>query len=130
MESRFTCSLCHSFAALDYLSVLRHIRSVHSWEPHFNITCGIDGCVRTYRSFRCYKAHIFTKHSHFVSQPVNTTDIEEPTIHDDLSLENSGTYESAATVQDTPIVRPKLYNRAIYAVIKTQRRETVTAGYH
>ena len=91
--------------------MLHHIGSVHAWKPHFNITCGIDGCVSTYRSFRCYKTHIY---GHFVSQPDNTIDIdiEEPSIHDDLNQESSSTDESAL-VQDTPIVRPKLYNRAM-----------------
>lgn len=30
MESRFNCSICHSFASLDYASVVRHIGSLQA----------------------------------------------------------------------------------------------------
>ena len=63
MDSRFSCSICNSFASLDYASVIRHIGSVHAWEPQFRITYGIEGCIRTYTSYRRYREHIINKHS-------------------------------------------------------------------
>ena len=68
MDSRFSCSICNSFASLDYASVIRHIGSVHAWDPRFRITCGIEGCVRTYTSYRCYREHIINKHSELLRE--------------------------------------------------------------
>jgi len=57
-----------------------------------------------------------------VPQPDNTTDFEGPSILDDFSQGNSNTDESAL-VQDSPIVRPKLYNRAMLLLkLKEERR--------
>ena len=82
MELRFNCSICHSFASLDYASVVRHIGSVHAWEPQFRVTRGIDGCIRTYTSYRRYRDHIVNKHSELLSdQRVNTEDTHESSSH-------------------------------------------------
>ena len=39
--------------------MLGHIGVVHSWEPDFKISCGINGCPKVYAS---YRKHILKKH--------------------------------------------------------------------
>ena len=63
--SRYTCPKCHRFSAPSFPSVMRHIGSVHSWKPNFSITCGIDGCPRTYTSYRYFRRHVCKQHSRY-----------------------------------------------------------------
>ena len=60
---RFTCTICRSYASPNPRGVLRHIGSVHSYEPDFKVTCGIGGCPRTYVNFRSFQKHIRRMHT-------------------------------------------------------------------
>lgn len=44
--NRYIRPICHTFAVRSFSSVWKYIGSVHSWEPNFNITCGIEGCPK------------------------------------------------------------------------------------
>ena len=68
LSEKYVCCVCHKFAAPRYTSVLRHIGSVHSCEPHLHLTCGIEGCPRTYSSYRCFRKHIRSQHREFLDQ--------------------------------------------------------------
>ena len=59
---RFSCTICHRFSSKSSKVVLRHIGSVHSYEPGFSITCGIKGCARVYTNFRSFQKHLQRKH--------------------------------------------------------------------
>ena len=125
MESRFNCSICHSYASLDYASVVRHIGSVHAWEPRFKVTCGIDGCMRTYTSYRRYRAHIVNKHCELISD--ERVDTEEALDHETHMY---GADEMDSVSNDDPVTevstereRPKLYNKALFLLkLKEERR--------
>lgn len=56
------CPLCDSFAAPNLKGVVRHIGVVHAHEPGFRVTCGVDGCTKSYRKFVSYKKHMYVKH--------------------------------------------------------------------
>ena len=53
--------------------VLRHIGSVHSHEADFKLTCGIDGCPRTYSNFRSFQKHIRRVHVAALDENAETT---------------------------------------------------------
>ncbi len=55
--------LCHHFAATRLLRVLTHIRQVHAFEADFHVTCGIDGCPKTYDNFHSYRKHLYNQHN-------------------------------------------------------------------
>ena len=55
------CPMC-SFAAPSIATLLRHLRSVHSMDPHFHVTCGIDGCINTSKTFPALYSHIYRHH--------------------------------------------------------------------
>ena len=81
---KYVCSVCQNFAASSFDSVLRHIGSIHSCEPNLHLTCGIEGCPRTYTSYRSYRKHLFKKHQEFVEtsqasdeQPLNGFDLND-----------------------------------------------------
>ncbi len=107
---KFTCTICYKFAAPKFESVLRHIGSVHSCEPSFHITCGIDGCPRTYRSYRSFRRHLRTNH---VEVDCNTQ--RETNIFLGLDEDNLSICESQ--------IKPKSYDVAVFLLkAKEQRR--------
>lgn len=61
-DQSWSCPLCYSFAAVTMKGVTRHIGAVHSHEANFHVTCGIEGCPRTYSNFHSYKKHLYKKH--------------------------------------------------------------------
>lgn len=100
---KYVCSMCHKFANPRFEPVLRHISSVHSWEPNLHLTCGIDGCPRTYSSYQCLRKHLQKQHSEFVhqenpfsssaledSEPFDCTQSPEPDHGDQVILKHAG----------------------------------------
>lgn len=73
MAQKYTCSVCYAFSAPNYRSVIRHIGSVHSWEPRFKIICGVDGCPRSYTSYRSFRKHIIDKHQEILADEEAST---------------------------------------------------------
>lgn len=60
---KFNCQICGKVSRECYLGILRHIRSVHSFEPNFHILCGLDnGCPATYSVFESFRSHVYKKH--------------------------------------------------------------------
>ena len=105
MASRYTCPVCYRFSAPTFQSVLTHVGSVHSWEPNFKITCGIEECPRIYTSYRSYRKHILQKHADFMNgsvydpgnDPSSSTDNSEEM----LSISPHESTPSSATVPVT-----------------------------
>ena len=129
MESRFTCSICQSFTARNYLAVIRHIGSVHSHEPRFMITCGIEGCIRKYKSYRRFRDHIFNSHSETVPNDTHGNIDEQPQSQDssnyDADTDVIGNDSTTTAQDDDP---PLLHNKAMFILkLKEERRLTQVA---
>ena len=58
----FVCPVCATFEAPSLPFLLSHLRLVHSHDPRFSVTCGLDGCTYTSRSFSALYSHIYRKH--------------------------------------------------------------------
>ncbi|XP_064455252.1 uncharacterized protein LOC135366472 [Ornithodoros turicata] len=41
---------------------MNHIALVHAHEPGFNITCGLNGCSKTFKKYDSYRKHVQRKH--------------------------------------------------------------------
>jgi len=52
------CPLCNEFQALSFKQLLPHIRVVHAIKPGFSITCGVQGCQRTFLNMKSYDNHV------------------------------------------------------------------------
>ena len=79
----YVCCVCHKFGAPRFEPVLRHIGSMHSWDPGFQLTCGVNGCPKVYTSYRCFHKHILSDHfdlvadvPHFVEDLEDTNETE------------------------------------------------------
>ncbi len=75
--------------------MLRHIGSVHSYEPGFQITCGVEGCARTYSNFRSFQKHLTRQHKAVLesdatedTDTVIDVDLEETSQQDDQENTN------------------------------------------
>lgn len=86
------CPLCNSFEYPSIPLLLSHLRTVHSNDPRFHVTCGIDGCTVTLRSFSALYSHIYRHHPNVgivKKRPVMTvTDTQPGTLSTDHSVSN------------------------------------------
>ena len=60
------CPMCTDFAAPTIKLLLGHIGRVHSHSPNFSFTCGLDGCLTTFKSYASLKKHIQRRHKNKV----------------------------------------------------------------
>ena len=58
----FVCTICDQFAGRSFASVLRHIGSIHRFDPGLSIRCGIKACPETYTNFESFRSHVYRKH--------------------------------------------------------------------
>ena len=56
------CPLCENPPFSTLPKHLRHIRVTHADAETFNIQCTLQGCCRTFRSFKSYRIHIYRHH--------------------------------------------------------------------
>lgn len=52
---------------------MKHTFQCHSSTPTFSYTCGISGCIQTFKTYSGFTTHLSRKHSDWESQSVNTT---------------------------------------------------------
>lgn len=60
--SKFICSVCGVFASPSFGGVFRHISAEHSFEPNFQVKCGVNGCQATYKKLSSWKSHLYRLH--------------------------------------------------------------------
>ncbi|XP_065902216.1 uncharacterized protein [Dysidea avara] len=65
--TNFKCPLC-SFNHFTVKDILSHIRAYHSNEPNFCVTCGLDGCSTTSRTFSGLYSHIYRHHREYIDK--------------------------------------------------------------
>lgn len=56
------CPLCGYFEYPTVPMLLSHLRTVHSNDPRFHVTCGVGGCTVSSRSFSALYSHIYRHH--------------------------------------------------------------------
>ena len=57
--------------------VLKHIGLVHAHEPNFHVSCGIQGCPRTYKNYYSFRKHLQRRHQDcLVSKPFSNPSLE------------------------------------------------------
>ena len=56
------CPLCNSICAPSYPLAMKHLSRVHAHSSGLSITCGINGCLSSYKSYTGWQKHIKNKH--------------------------------------------------------------------
>ena len=84
------CPLCGFLSPSLQLHV-SHFRMVHSNDPNFSVTCGIDSCVELFRSFSAYNSHVYRRHRAAlgINSPLSSSDLEETAERQQLDLTRS-----------------------------------------
>lgn len=74
------CSLCGCFEYSTIPMLLSHLRIIHSSDPRFHVTCGVDGCSVTSRSFSALYSHIYRRHPGIVKKRQSSLVHVEPQV--------------------------------------------------
>ena len=109
----FACGICHTNEASTFQKLLRHVRLIHSNEPHFCVRCGINECEKTYKIFSSYLTHLWRHHAessnephslknddeaeHIIGQNVEETYLESEELDDGLN--EQATFKKAFALQ-------------------------------
>ena len=48
---------------------MQHIRECHAYSPAFHLTCGMNGCPRTFKNFLTFRTHVYRWHSGYPNLP-------------------------------------------------------------
>ncbi|ELU05191.1 hypothetical protein CAPTEDRAFT_185036 [Capitella teleta] len=90
--------------------MLKHYEYVHNYDKNLQLSCGVSGCAKVYRSVRCLKKHIQQYHSDLFH--LNDANGQEETVLDYLNLgseeidEFGGNENNDADVIDSTSNRP------------------------
>ena len=122
--STLVCPYCSGefFAPSEEL-LLSHVRLVHSCEPGFTIQCSLNGCSRTFSSFKSYQNHRRQKHANYsvdeVSQPT-----PEPSEDFSELCDGSDVYSEANITNLPP--REEITSFAAKWILKTRETRKLT----
>ena len=61
--ANLVCPLCVTPQFSSLAKLLHHIRVTHADANSFNIHCTLQGCCRTFTSFKSYQTHIYRYHN-------------------------------------------------------------------
>ena len=135
------CHLCKeekaqrlTFSTTDYL---KHIQLFHAHQPNFLITCGIEGCQRTFQNFHTFRKHISdwhrsdpnpTNHELDCSLEVNTTDLFNSSSYTIVGNEtNQATVSSDHSDVQTTLATLQTSSALLLMSLKEERKLTQTS---
>ena len=84
------CPFCEEMSSPSEFFLMKHIKRVHASQPGFKITCGVDGCQRTFTTMKTYENHKSSVHHrdrHHLSEEVATHGNDTNT--SELALQNA-----------------------------------------
>ena len=86
----FYCTRCEH-QSRSYWRLIKHYHLLHSIEPGFSVTCGVDNCQKAYSSIKALCTHLRSKHSAFYHQHIMAQKRAQSTDADLLTLGESQT---------------------------------------
>ena len=130
---KFTCTICNRFASSTLKRVLRHIGSVHSFEPGFQVTCGIEGCTRTYSNFRSFQKHLARNHETALNRVEDSSPAPRPQVQrdvhesdDDDTLDPIDANDCSTTQEASESTQKALQRSAALFLLRTKEVNRVT----
>ena len=87
----YFCPLC-TFQFSSVGDVLSNLRLVHSSDPHFVVTCGLDGCAKSATSFSALYSHLYRNHPNVIqkrSEAVRPNNEDDAIFHEGNSESSS-----------------------------------------
>ena len=102
-----TCSLCT--ACFGSVSIfLSHLRLIHASEAGFQVSCGLQGCQRTFTNFYTYRNHVYSMHdlsgldsitvgsNNPSMNTTNSTGVDNTNTDIEMSHDTEASYETSA----------------------------------
>ena len=103
VELELRCSLCTGLSVQfntigDYI---KHLRLFHAHRPDFRVTCGINGCLKSYSNLGSFKNHVLFVHNTtnkcFIE---NSLEADQNITHDTSAEPNNGDDSSTSGDED------------------------------
>ena len=96
-RAQLVCPLCPyertAHLHLNLTGFLKHVKLFHAHQAGFKITCGINGCQRSFTNFRTFQDHVSALHRYQLD-PSNTTPAS------DTCLGNDGVEDGSSDSDD------------------------------
>lgn len=80
------CPLC-TFEAPTVAIILSHLRTVHSSDPRFLVTCGLNGCASTSKTFSALYSHIYRHHQDYIKKRISASAAESESSQFEASVD-------------------------------------------
>ena len=101
-ETMKQCQLCN-LRTSSMAFLLRHLATVHSSRAGFFFSCGLNGCLRTFRNITTYKHHVYAMHSknHTNLSTTSTSQVQSSNQQDrdsDSDSSQDGSHDNTAHV--------------------------------
>ena len=85
---------------------LSHLRLIHASEAGFQMSCGLQGCQRTFNNFFTYRNHVYSMHDFSgldSAQDIASVDMETTTYSTDFDSTNLETemLQNAETIDES-----------------------------
>lgn len=125
------CPLCADFSAPSLQLLLRHIGQVHANCESFKITCGVDHCKSTFKSFKRFRAHLKNKHKLLGAEDeavrTGSADTNQPLPDNSSEMDNQLFEDQQMDTQPDPQFE-QLKRRALWILkLKEKRKLTQSA---
>ena len=80
MSRSVTCTLCADKLSVKFnvSEYIQHVRLFHAYKPDFKITCGINGCLRSYTNVGTFRNHVSAAHYSNDQLYADTIDRDDP----------------------------------------------------
>ena len=82
---------------------MEHIRECHAYSPAFAITCGLNGCPRTFKNFLSFRTHVYEWHGgdpNISNDSTVALDTPEQDIAEDVSSDLTVALDTPEQEQD------------------------------
>ena len=97
----FSCPICGNCRLPTLQLLLQHISRIHASSPSFFITCGLDGCLRTYKNNGSYQKHVKKMHTRYFNLPTEPgcdTYNHSPELDDSFEYSDDDNESSHSTI--------------------------------
>jgi hypothetical protein len=95
---------------------LKHVQLFYAHQPGFSITCGLDGCLRSFSSFRSFRNHVYSYHGGDSNLELQQDggNVDDPTSGDDEDEDGVDGDGDAGATWEMNAIQPSQRNAAMF----------------
>ena len=127
--NNMVCPMCPelqtSLLHLKLPEYLKHLKLFHLHQPHFSVTCGIGGCMRTFTNLRTFQNHISGFHSYVDCLEGTGDGNAESAQYSDDSCNDVSDCMDVDECDDTTIMPPLKMSAALF-ILNLKEKQKLT----